>query len=75
MRKGIWVEGPRWTGWLVLTAGGKAVPLTHDENEIEGALARVRANYPDASLVEAREAPAEIEWNEATWRRCLGLVA
>lgn len=74
MRKGIWIEGPSWTGWLVLVAGDKAVPITHDESEIEEVLARVRLDYPDAHLVEAREAPVEIEWSEAVWRRCVGLA-
>lgn len=69
MRLGIWVESPgEWTGWTPMyCAGGIAVPLTFEEADISTRLEKTRHAYPNAKLIEAREAPEEMPWNEAEW--------
>jgi hypothetical protein len=71
MRKGIWVESPgKWTGWTPLFAyGGFAVPLMFEEDEIPMRLLQAHEAYPNAALIEAREAPEELPWGEAEWRK------
>jgi hypothetical protein len=77
MRKGIWIESPgEWTGWTPLFCSGNiAVPMTFEEAEIGMRLEKAREAYPNAALIEAREAPEEIEWSEAIWRQCKGMAA
>jgi len=72
MKRGIWVESPgKWTGWTpIFVSGDVAAPMTFDDDEIEHRLALVRKAYPNARLVEAREAPAQLPWSEAEWRKC-----
>lgn len=69
--KSIWVECPgKLVGWYgIVVLGNQGIVIRYPDNEIPRQLRTARETYPDASLIEARDAPEEINWNEECWRR------
>lgn len=71
-KKGIWLEVPgKWTGWMGLATAKSFIPWTFGEEEIEMRLEKVRSAFPDAKVIEAREAPSELPWSEDEGRKAV----
>lgn len=68
-KRAIWVESKDWVFYLGLAGHSSFTPFAYGDDEIEMRLSNVRRNLPEATLVEARDDPGELPWNEDQWRR------